>query len=146
MKKIFIALAIAATSITFSSCSKMDLELTPEDYFASGSFWKTPDQVKGAMVGIHSQLRNAQQTLWNFGELRGGTLRDGTSFTGTASLNSSSIIIQDIRESSPGFSSWANLYGQIFQINNFIFQVESATYLSASEKGYYLGQAYGLRA
>lgn len=146
MKKIFIALAIAATSITFSSCSKMDLELTPEDYFASGSFWKTPDQVKGAMVGIHSQLRNAQQTLWNFGELRGGTLRDGTSFTGTASLNSSSIIIQDIRESSPGFSSWANLYGQIFQINNFIFQVESATYLSDSEKGYYLGQAYGLRA
>lgn len=146
MKKLILALALAASSITFYSCNKMDLDLAPEDYFASGSFWKTPDQVKGAMIGIHSQLRNAQNVLWHLGEIRGGTLRDGTSFTGTASLNSSSLIIQDFRESNPGYSSWAGLYSQIFQINNFIYQVESAGYLSESEKGYFLGQAYGLRA
>jgi len=78
--------------------------------------------------------------------LRGGTLRTGTSFTGTASLNSANVINQDIRESSPGISGWSGFYGAIFQVNNFIYQVEKADYLTVADKSYYLGQAYGLRA
>jgi hypothetical protein len=144
MKKIVLGIALIALSITFNACDKLDL--APEDYYASESFWKTPSQVNGAMIGLHSQLRGFQFTLYTLGELRGGTLRTGTSFTGTASLNSASIIIQDIRESSPGISGWAGLYSPIFQVNNFIYQVEKADYLSASDKSYYLGQAYGLRA
>ena len=93
-----------------------------------------------------NQLRSYQFTLFTLGELRGGTLRDGTSFTGTASLNSGSIVRQDLRESSPGISGWAGFYAAIFQVNNFIYQVEKADYLVAADKSYYLGQAYGLRA
>jgi hypothetical protein len=145
MKKIIIGIAALALSVTFTACNK--LELTPEDYFASESFWKTPAQVDGAMIGIHSQLRGNQFNLFSLGELRGGTLKTGTSFTGTASLNSAGFINQDIRESSPGFSAWVGLYNSsIFNINNFIYQVEKADYLSATDKAYYLGQAYGLRA
>lgn len=144
MKKIFIYLFIASAFL--SSCKEMELDLAPEDYFASGSFWKNNDQVAGAMLGLHGQLRGQQQTLWSLGELRGGTLRNGTSDIGTSSLNSANIIIQDIRESSPGYSSWAGLYAPLFQVNNFIYQVEQATYLTEAQKGYYLGQAYGLRA
>lgn len=145
MKKILLSISIIATCLFFS-CSKMDLDLAPEDYFASGSFWKNENQVQGAMLGIHAQLRDRQQVFWNLGEIRGGTLRDGTSFTGTASLNAASLITQDIRESSPGYSSWAGLYAPIFQVNNFIYQVEQATYMTDEQKGYYLGQAYGIRA
>lgn len=145
MKKIIIGFAAIALSVTFSACNK--LELTPEDYFASESFWKTPAQVDGAMIGIHSQLRGNQFTLFSLGELRAGTLKSGTSFTGTASLNSAGFINQDIRESNPGFASWAGLYNSsIFNINNFIYQVEKADYLSPTDKAYYLGQAFGLRA
>ena len=145
MKKLFLYIAIAASAIA-TSCDKMDLDLAPEDYFASNTFWKTTDQVNGAMIGLHNQLRNANNTIWNFGEIRGGTLRNGTSFTGTALLNSGSLVIQDIRESNTGFTGWAGLYGQIFQINNFIYQVEKADFLSEEQKSYFLGQAYGLRA
>ena len=145
MKKIIIGIAALALSVSFTACNK--LQLSPEDYFASENFWKTPAQVDGAMIGIHSQLRGNQFTLFSLGELRAGTLRTGTSFTGTASLNSAGIINQDVRESSPGFSSWASLYNtSIFNINNFIYQVEKADYLAAADKSYYLGQAYGLRA
>ena len=144
MKKIVLGFALLALSITFNACEKLDL--APEDYYASGSFWKTPSQVDGAMVGLHNQLRSYQFTLYTLGELRGGTLRDGTSFTGSASLNSGSIVRQDLRESSPGISSWAGLYSAIFQVNNFIYQVEKADYLVTADKSYYLGQAYGLRA
>ncbi|MES2416689.1 MAG: RagB/SusD family nutrient uptake outer membrane protein [Bacteroidota bacterium] len=145
MKKIIIGFAALALSVTFTACNK--LQLAPEDYFASESFWKNAAQVDGAMIGIHSQLRGNQFLLFSLGELRGGTLKTGTSFTGTASLNSAGYINQDVRESSPGFSSWGGLYNtSIFQVNNFIYQVEKADYLSAADKGYYLGQAYGLRA
>ncbi len=145
MKKIIIGIAALALSVTFTACNK--LELSPEDYFASENFWKTPAQVDGAMIGIHSQLRGNQFTIFGLGELRAGTLKTGTSFTGTASLNSAGFINQDIRESSPGYSSWASFYNtSIFNINNFIYQVEKADYLAAADKSYYLGQAYGLRA
>jgi hypothetical protein len=144
MKKILTGIALLALLITFNACDNLDL--APEDYYASESYWKTPAQVDGAMVGLHNQFRGYQFTLFNLGELRGGTLRDGTSFTGTASLNAGSIVRQDIRESSPGISNWAGFYGAIFQVNNFIYQVEKADYLVASDKSYYLGQAYGLRA
>lgn len=144
MKKLYKSVLSILLIVTFSACQKLDL--APEDYFASESFWKTPAQVDGAMIGLHNQLRGFQFTIFTLGELRGGTLRDGTSFTGTASLNSAAIIRQDIRESSPGISGWAGFYGPIFQVNNFIYQVEKADYLSANDKAYYLGQAYGLRA
>lgn len=144
MKKIVIGFALITLSFTFNACE--NLELAPVDYYASGSFWKTPSQVDGAMVGLHNQLRSYQFTLFTLGELRGGTLKTGTSFTGSSSLNSNTIISQDIRESATGISGWAGLYSPIFQVNNFIYQVEKADYLAAADKSYYLGQAYGLRA
>lgn len=146
MKNICTTIALAAACTFLASCEKMELALNPLDYYASETFWKNESQVNGAMIGLHTQLRLQQNTLWGMGELRGGTLRDGTSFTGTASLNNSSIIIQDLRESTPGYSGWANLYAPIFQVNNFIYQVEQASYLAEDKKQYFLGQAYGLRA
>lgn len=144
MKKIFNAIVLLTWIGTFTACNKLDLG--PEDFYASGNFWKTAAQVDGAMVGIHSQLRGNQFTFFTLGELRGGHFKDGTGATGTSSLNSVQVIRQDIRESAPGISNWAGLYGAIFQVNLFIYQVESATYLSDTDKKYYLGQAYGIRA
>lgn len=144
MKKILTATILIALTVSFNACKKLDL--APEDYFGSESFWKSKAQVDGAMTGIHAQFRDYQFTFYTLGEMRGGTLKEGTGATGTSSLNSAALIRQDLRESAPGISSWAGFYGAIFQINNFIYQVEKADYLSATEKGYYLGQAYGLRA
>ncbi|HEY1113897.1 MAG TPA: RagB/SusD family nutrient uptake outer membrane protein [Chitinophagaceae bacterium] len=144
MKKILLSITLVALLVSFNACNKLDL--APEDYFGSGNFWKNTAQVDGAMIGLHSQLRDFQFTFYALGELRGGTLKEGTGATGSSSLNSGALIRQDIRESAPGISSWAGLYRPIFDVNNFIFQVEKATYLSDTNKSYFLGQAYGLRA
>ena len=144
MKKILTTILMITLITTFNACKKLDL--APEDYFASGNFWKNTSQVDGAMTGLHSQLRGYQFTFYTLGEMRGGTLKEGTGATGTSSLNSASVIRQDLRESSPGISSWAGLYGPIFQVNNFIYQVKKAEFLAPADKAYYLGQAYGLRA
>lgn len=144
MKKIVNGLFLLALIGSMSACKKLDL--APEDYYASANFWKTAAQVDGAMIGLHNQLRSFQFTIFTLGELRGGVFKDATGATGTSSLNSASIIRQDLRESSPGFSSWAGLYGPIFQVNNFIYQVEKSAFLPDADKKYYLGQAYALRA
>lgn len=146
MRKIFLSIAIASSLAFASSCNQFDLDLRPEDSFSTIEFWKTEEQVNGAMNGLHSQLRDNQATLWNLGEIRGGTLRNGTGFTGSSTLNSGNLIIQDIRESNAPYSGWAGFYASIFQVNNFIYQVEKATYLSDTKKSYFLGQAFGLRA
>nr|WP_121273587.1 RagB/SusD family nutrient uptake outer membrane protein [Pedobacter schmidteae] len=144
MKKIFSILITGIVLCTFNACKKLDL--TPEDYFGSGNFWKNKSQVEGAMLGLHSILRSEQFTFFTMGELRSGVFNSQTSGTGSSSLNSGNFIRQDIRESSPGIASWAGFYTDIFQINNFIYQVGQTNFLSSEDKGYYLGQAYGLRA
>lgn len=144
MKKILNGLFLLAMIVSMNACKKLDL--APEDYYASGNFWKTAAQVDGAMVGLHNQLRGFQFTFFNLAELRGGVFKDATGATGTSSLNSAAIIRQDLRESAPGISSWAGLYGPIFQVNLFIYNVEKADFLPEADKKYYLGQAYGLRA
>ncbi len=144
MKKSILHIALVGLLLLGNACNKLDL--SPEDYYTSSSFWKTSAQVDGAMIGLHNQLRGFQFTFFTLGELRSGAFKDATGATGTSSLNSASVIRQDLRESSPGISSWAGFYGPIFQVNNFIYQVEQATYLTDADKKYYLGQAHGLRA
>ena len=144
MKKIITIIFCLTALSVLNACKKLDL--APEDYFGSGNFWKNAAQVDGAMTGLHSQLRSNQFTFFTLGELRGGTFKDATGATGTSSLNSASVIRQDVRESSPGITNWAGMYGPIFQINNFIYQVNNTSFLSEADKNYYLGQAHGLRA
>ena len=144
MKKILIYGVVIVSLIAYTGCKKLDLG--PEDYYASGNFWKTTAQVDGAMTGLHAGLRNYAFTFYIFGEMRGGLLKTGTGATGTSSLNSGTYINQDIRESNPGVSSWGQLYSALVQVNNFIYQVENAGFLSDADKKYYLGQAYGMRA
>jgi hypothetical protein len=144
MKKLIYIPFTIGLFLLVSACNKLDL--APIDSFGSGNFWKNSSQVDGAMIGLHSQLRGYQFTFYTMGEMRGGTLLEGTGGTGTSSLNSQNIVTQELRESNPGLFSWGGLYGAIFQVNNFIFQVEKSDFLSAGDKGYYLGQAYGIRA
>lgn len=144
MKKIFSIILTSILLISVSGCKK--LELAPEDSFGSGNFWKNKSQVDGAMLGLHSTLRGEQFNFFVMGELRSGVFNSQTSGTGSSSLNSGNYIRQDIRESSPGISNWGGLYYDIFQINNFIYQVGLTNFLTDADKSYYLGQAYGLRA
>ena len=113
MKKLFYLSVAISLFVGVSSCNK--LELSPEDYYTSSSFWKTSAQVDGAMIGLHNQLRGFQFTLFTLGELRAGVFKDATGATGTSSLNSASIIRQDLRESSPGITSWAGFMVRFFR-------------------------------
>lgn len=132
-------------SLLITSCNSLDLY--PEDWNGSETFWKNESQVEGYMLGLHSDLREAYTSFYLLGECRGGTLKAGTSFIGTSLDNSSPIKTNAFTKHQTGMENWNGLYSQILNTNIFISKVENeCDFLEAAKKNYYLGQAYGLRA
>ncbi len=146
MKKIVYGLMIIVAAVSFQGCDDQ-LELGPIDYYGSGNFWNNKAQVESYMVGIHEDLRSMYQMFYYLGEARGGTLKLGTSSMGTSMDNEAPIKANTFTASSTGISNWYGIYGKLLQVNHFIQSVEEGCdFLTADEKGYYLGQAYGIRA
>ena len=59
---------LAASGVMTTSCSDL-LDLSPVDYYGSGSYWTTEAQVTGYMDGIHKHIRDAaDQRIFTFGE------------------------------------------------------------------------------
>lgn len=142
MKKLIYSIA-GAFLLGFASCDNLDL--APVDYAAANSFWQNEAQVGTFMNGLHSQLRGKYGAMMDLGELRGGTMINGTSSIGT-SLNSSSVIRNDIRTNNT-HSDWYGYYSLILQVNHFIDEVANGcAFLTETQRNAYLAKAYGLRA
>ena len=99
------------------------------------------------MDGIHKHLRDAAfQHTFLWGEARGGNLiTAGTSSDGMGMLYGD-IKLQNFDEAHTGVTGFGDVFGRLTNINLFIARVTDATYIDEAKKGYYLGQAYGLRA
>lgn len=128
-----------------TSCSDL-LDLSPIDYYGSGSYWKTEAHATGYIDGIHKHMRDAawQHTI-TFGELRGGHYISGLSSDGSSVFNGS-IIQQNFDANNTGVSKFGDLYGRITNLNLFIARVTGADYMPEAKRDYYLGMVYGIRA
>lgn len=144
MKKIIYIISLCVSTVLYTSCDALDL--TPEDYFGSGNYWKNEAQVAGYMTGLHAQLRSNYDMFYVLGEIRGGTQRVGTSSENT-SLNYANLRSNIIDQDRPGISDWYGLYAPIMKINLFIQHVENdCSFLGDTDRKHYLAEAYGLRA
>lgn len=145
MKYIHCFLVVALLAGLTVSCDS--LELSPKDYYGTEHFWNNTAQVEGYMTGLHINLREKYQMFYLLGEARGGTSKSGTSFIGTSINESSPIKTNTFSKHLPGISNWYGLYANIMNVNLLIEKVENeCEFLSEGDRGYLLGQAYGLRA
>ena len=142
--KVLKYITITAGLLLTASCN--DLDLAPLDYNGSGNFWKNEAQVVGAIEGAHNYFRGNDFNYWLLGEARGGTMIPGGTSSLDQNLYYSDLKSQNISAKNPQNSSWFGFYGDIFNVNNAIKNIEDAGYLSAANKSYYLGQMYGMRA
>ena len=144
MKKIFYPILIATFAL-FAGCDS--LELGPIDYYGSSNYWSNAAQVEAYAVGIHNNLRASYQMFYILGEARGGTLRLGTSSVNTSMDYEAPIKNNTFTKDNTGISNWYGIYARLLQVNHMIESVEKGCeFLTPAERGYYLGQAYGIRA
>jgi hypothetical protein len=131
--------------ILFSGCKDdFTLELEPVSSLTDASYWKTAEHWEAVMNGIHSRMRTHQLAFLKLGEWR-SDIWGCQPFTG-GNIVDIAIHMNTINEENPGITSFAGFYSNINQINLIIDKSLKKEVLSESDKNFYLGQAYGMRA
>ena len=136
MKKLIILLAGV---IMLNAC---ELDMQPESQLTYNGFWESEEAVKAAHTGIMASYRGYAGTFWQMGELRsdvwGGNTIESPYGTDLIENNISTTVVH--------FSNWANFYGFIHYLNDFIKNAPSVTFARPSDLNHLLGQVYGIRA
>ncbi len=137
MKK-YILLFIS--TVFLMSC---DLDMKPESDLTYNGFWDTEEAVKAAHVGIYANYRKYNFTQWQMGEVRTDIWGGNTFANSPADLD---LIANNISSTLVYFGNWANFYGLLHYINDFIQSAPGVEFSNETELNHMLGQAYGLRA
>ncbi|WP_372652798.1 RagB/SusD family nutrient uptake outer membrane protein [Draconibacterium sp.] len=120
-----------------------DLDMKPESDLTYNGFWDTEEAVKAAHVGIYANYRNYTFTQWQMGEVR-SDIWGGNTFAN--SPNDVDLMANNISSTLVYFGNWANFYGLLHYINDFIKSAPDVEFSNETELNHMLGQAYGLRA
>lgn len=125
-----------------TSCS---LDLEPEDYYGSTSYWKSEAHVSSYIDGMHKHLRDhAFNHTILLGEIRSGIYVDGVAYDGMTTAYGE-WRLQKLTEDVPGFTNFANIFGLITNCNLLLARTQDIE-MSQAKKDYYMAIAYGLRA
>ncbi len=137
LNKIFMAAAVGST---FMLTSCYDLDLYPDNQLSSGTFFKTEEHAKMAMMGVYNQMQNDNVFGLQFSmDCLGGVAfgYDNQSYQtfqrGTVATNNS--------QSS---NKWSALYEGIARANNVIQNVGNCD-ISDELKAQYIGEARFMR-
>lgn len=150
MKKIFKYILLSAGVIIFASSCNKKLDLAPVSSISDANFWQTAEQFDAFVVGIHSRFRGHTSAFQALGELRsdifGTEPGSAGTFSGEATQGLERFWQQTLSLDAPGVSNFGGFYSNIVQLNLLIDKLNNTTVVTAANKNYYLGLAYGMRA
>ena len=120
-KKSILKLLMALMLLPALSCKKW-LDLQPQDGLTGAEFWKTKEQVAAAVTGVYASLtgsatgsRNAAETFFLWGELRGDML------TSTLATTNEQIDVINVSIlSTNSIANWRGIYETINYCNTII--------------------------
>ncbi len=149
MKK-YIYIFTFITGLLFHPACTDDLNLAPISSISDANYWLTPDQFDAFVVGVHARFRTHIAAFQTLGEMRAdifGTEPGNTgTFTGEATQGVERLWQQNLNLDNPGVSNFGGFYSNIGQLNLLISKANETKILTAANKNYYLGIAYGMRA
>ncbi|HET7360464.1 MAG TPA: RagB/SusD family nutrient uptake outer membrane protein, partial [Salinimicrobium sp.] len=140
MKKLKYILFFAVLSL-FGACEKA-IDLQPESILTYNGFWESEEAARAAHVGLYATFRDYNGTFWGMGELR-SDIWGGPTFE---TPNSVDLINQNINTTLVPYANWANFYGLMHRINDFLYNIDNITFEEEAEKQHMIGQIYGMRA
>ncbi len=131
------------------SCDKQ-LDLSPVSSITDANYWKSPEQFDAFVYGIHARFRSHTSSLQALGELRsdifGTEPGNAGTFSGEATQGLERFWQQTLSLDAAGVSNFGDFYSNIVQINLLIDKLNNSNIVTAANKNYYLGLAYGMRA
>lgn len=137
---------IAFVSVIFATaCSNFSLDLAPLSQISDGNYWTSRSHFESFINGLHARLRTHEYNLFLLGAIRSDEY-GGTPYGGESTAGMERFWLNTLNEESPGITNFAGFYTNINQINLFINKASGTDVLTEADKGYFLGQAYGLRA
>ena len=141
MKKI--NLAIVLVFLTFTSCKKSFIELTPVSTVSIDILFKTDKDYQDAIVGAYSVLRLQGPNIWIFGDLPSDdTEQHFFTSVSLVGVDNFSININD----NILINTWRNYYNLISRCNIVLSRIEGADVATVPKKEQYIGEAKFLRA
>lgn len=141
MKKLNYVIHTLLVVLLATSCKKA-LEVDPVSTITSASFFKTQDDVTGALRGMYFNLRtSATSDLFFLGEGRSEVLTSATQ--GTTGLDK--YYNNTLTRDNPG-PNWMSFYTTINSANLLIKYVPAITFTSETAKNNALAEAYTMRA
>lgn len=143
MKKYIKYTLLVLSILSFTGCNSLDIE--PDSVITDANYWKTAAHFKAFNIALHSQMRTGSYAYFILGEGRANYYID-LPFGGEATQGIEVIPMNTLNKDNPGLSNFASLYSIINQLSLMIDKTEATTLLSDTEKGSYLGMAYGMRA
>lgn len=150
MKKIINKILIGFAAIMLISSCKKQLDLAPISSISDANYWKTSDQFDAFVSGLESRFRSHNSSFQALGELRsdifGTEPGNAGAFTGEATQGLERMWLQTLNLDNAGVSNFGGFYSNIVQINLLIDKLNSTNVVTAANKSYYLGMAYGMRA
>jgi len=151
MKKLITSiLAISLLLILITSSCRKDLDLTPISSLSDASYWKTTDHFDAFVTGVHNNFRGHNQNFLYLGELRsdiyGIEPGAGATFSGESTQGVERMWDHTLDLNNPGVTNFGTFYNNINQLNLLIYKLNSTNVVTAANKEYYLGLAYGMRA
>jgi len=134
-------LAFSALIVFVSACNKA-LDVKPVSTITNSSFWKTADDVTGAINGMYVDLRSeANLDLFVFGEARSGDMSSALA----GSLGYDIYYNNTLNSSNPG-PNWYGLYRLVNDANLILKYTPGIVFTSANDKNAALAQAFTMRA
>lgn len=131
-------IAVLFTSLV--SCNVLDVELP--SVISGNSFWKTEEDVKAAIQGMYTYLREVDEELFVLGESRAET----SGLNASGSSGGYDIYFNNTLTSATVGVSWKPFYSLINSCNLIIKYADGIDFNSQADKNYYLAQAYVMRA
>ena len=131
-------IAVLFTSLV--SCDVLDVELP--SVISGNSFWKTEEDIKAAIQGMYTHLREVDEELFLLGESRAET----TGLNAAGSAGGYDIYFNNTLTSATVGAEWKTFYSLINSCNLIIKYAEGVNFNSQADKNYYLAQAYVMRA
>lgn len=132
-------LTLLSVVMLFSAC---DLSIKPESDLTFNGFWDSEEATRAAHIGIYAKYRTYAATLWSMGEVR-SDIWGGTTVESPSNVE---LINNNISKTQVFFGNWANFYGFMHNINDFLKNAPNVTFANEADKNHMLAQVYGIRA